>query len=30
MQQFNKNRSAESVDEQTPDLVVDHKKLKVG
>ncbi|XP_043995277.1 ATPase family AAA domain-containing protein 2-like isoform X1 [Gambusia affinis] len=28
MQQFNKNRSAESVDEQTPDLVVDHKKLK--
>ncbi|XP_014882470.1 ATPase family AAA domain-containing protein 2-like isoform X1 [Poecilia latipinna] len=28
MQQFNKNRSEESVDEQTPDLVVDHKKLK--
>lgn len=28
MQQFNKDRSAESVEEQTPPLEVDHKKLK--
>ncbi|KAM4549947.1 ATPase family AAA domain-containing protein 2-like isoform 1-T1 [Fundulus diaphanus] len=28
MQQFNKDRSAESVEEQAPPLVVDHKKLK--